>query len=90
MTDDPIDSFKEESWKWALSAYPDTLAAVRDLAVLPKGYLAVYRIAGAKKIEMDVYEPDGKLEYILKFPEEITLEKAKFLRFWIFHTNDAG
>ena len=72
---------KEESWKWALSAYPDTLAAVRDLAVLPKGYLAVFRIVGPKKFEIDVYGLDGKLVYILKLPEGITLESAKFYDF---------
>ena len=72
---------KEESWKWAFSAYPDTLAAIRDLAVLPKGYLAVFRIVGPKKFEIDVYGSDGKLVYILKLPEGITLERAKFYDF---------
>lgn len=72
---------KKESLKWALSAYPDTLAAVRDLAVLPKGYLAVFRIVGPNKFEIDVYALDGKLVYILKLPEEITLERIKFYSF---------
>jgi len=72
---------KEESWKWALSAYPDTLAAIRDLVLLPKGYLAVFRIVGPKKFEIDVYGLDGKLVYILKLPEGITLERSKFYDF---------
>jgi hypothetical protein len=72
---------KEESWKWAFSAYPDTLSAIKDLAILPKGYLAVYRIVGPKKFEIDVYGADGKLVYILKLPEGITLERAKFYDF---------
>lgn len=83
---------KKESWKWALSAYPDTLAAVRDLAVLPKGYLAVFRIVGPNKFEIDVYALDGKLVYILKLPEEITLERIKFYSFGftIKETNEDG
>jgi len=72
---------KEESWKWALSAYPDTLAAVRDLAVLPKGYLAVFRIVGPKKFEIDVYGPDGKLVYIMNAPDGVSLEGVKFYSF---------
>jgi hypothetical protein len=53
----------------------------RDLAMLPKGYLAVFRIVGPKKFEIDIYGSDGKLVYILKLPEGITLERAKFYDF---------
>jgi len=74
-------ALRNESSRWIIDAYPDTLAAIRDLAVLPKGYLAVYRIVGPKKFEIDVYEPDGKYVYILKLPEEATLERAKFYDF---------
>jgi len=74
-------ALRNESSRWIIDAYPDTLAAIRDLAVLPKGYLAVYRIVGPKKFEIDVYEPDGKYVYILKLPEEVTLRRAKFYDF---------
>ena len=74
-------ALRGESSRWIIDAYPDTLAAVRDLVMLPNGYLAVFRIVGPKKFEIDVYGPDGKLVYILKLPEGITLERSKFYDF---------
>jgi len=67
-----------ESWKWAFDAYPDKLAAIRNMAVLPRGYLAVYRITGPKQFAVDVYDPEGKYVYVLEFPEHISLERATF------------
>jgi hypothetical protein len=75
-------ALRNESLRWAVDAFPDTLAAIRGMGVLPKGYLAVYRIVGSKEIEIDVYEPGGKLVYIMKLPEGITIdEKAIFYDF---------
>ncbi len=72
---------RNESLRWIIDAFPDTLAAIKGLKVLPKGYLAVYRIVGPKIIEMDVFDRDGKLVYILKPPEGISVENAHFYDF---------
>ena len=70
-----------ESSKWMLSAYPDTLAAIKELKILPGGYLAVYRISGPKIFEIDVFDKEGKYLYVLKPPEGISLENAEFYDF---------
>lgn len=70
-----------EFLKWKLSVYPDTLAAIKDIKTLPKGYLAVYRISGAGNFEIDVYDPEGKYVYIIKAPEDISLERPAFYEF---------
>ena len=49
--------------------------------MLPKGYLAVFRIVGPKKFEIDVYGPDGKLVYIMKAPDGVSLKEVKFYSF---------
>jgi hypothetical protein len=69
------------SQKWALSAYPDTLVAVKDMKILPKGYLAVYRVSGVQTYEVDVFDPEGKFVYIVKPPEGISLDDVKFYDF---------
>lgn len=72
---------RDESFKWMLSAYPDTLVAIKDLKILPGGYLAVYRISGPKILEIDVFDEEGKYLYVLKPPKGITLENAEFYNF---------
>ncbi len=67
--------------KWALNAYPDKLVAFKDMKVLPKGYLAVYRISGIKKYEIDIFDSEGKYIYILDPPENISLERVDFYDF---------
>lgn len=72
---------KGESTKWILDAYPDTLVAIKSVKTLPKGYLAVYRVSGPKMFEIDVFDPEGRFVYILKVPDEISMEKARFYDF---------
>ena len=67
--------------KWKLSMYPDTLAAIKDIKALPKGYLAVYRISGPGNFEIDVYDPEGKYIYIITAPEDISLDRPSFYEF---------
>jgi len=74
-------ALKRESSKWMLSAYPDTLVAIKDIKILPKGYLAVYRVSGVKTFEVDVFNPEGRFVYIMKPPQEVSLETAKFYSF---------
>jgi len=69
------------SQKWALSAYPDTLVAVKDIKILPKGYLAVYRVSGVQTYEVDVFDPEGKFVYVIEPPEELSLDDVKFYGF---------
>jgi hypothetical protein len=74
-------ALKQESMRWMLDAYPDTLAALYDLCALPRGYLAALRISGPKKIEVDVYDPDGRYVHILRLPEGMRLERHRFYSF---------
>ena len=70
-----------ERWEWLLSEYPDNLMAVKEITMLPKGYLAVYRISGIKETEIDVFDPEGRFIYILKMPENIELRETAFYDF---------
>ena len=74
-------ALRDESSKWMLSVYPDTLVAIKDIKTLPEGYLAVYRVSGVKTFEVDVFDPEGRFVYIMKPPQEVSLEAAKFLSF---------
>lgn len=74
-------ALQRESSKWILDAYPDSLVAVKSLKALPRGYLAVYRVSGPKMFEIDVYDAKGRFVYILKVPDEISMEEARFYDF---------
>ncbi len=71
----------DEFGKWALSVYPDTLVAIKEIKILPKGYLAVYRVSGVQTYEVDVFDPEGQFVYIIKPPEGISLDDVKFYDF---------
>ena len=64
-----------------LDAYPDKLMAIKEMKVLPGDYLAVYRISGLKKYEVDVFDDQGRYTYRLELPENINLDKAVFYDF---------
>jgi hypothetical protein len=53
-------AFKQEEYKWIYAAFPDRLAAIKDVRPLPKGHLAVFRITGANTIELDIFDPEGR------------------------------
>ncbi|MGZ7065164.1 MAG: hypothetical protein ACXVI6_02285 [Candidatus Aminicenantales bacterium] len=74
-------ALKNERSKWILSAYPDRLVAVKDVKPLPKGYLAVYRVAGVKKVEIDVFDPKGRYLYALIPPGDVKMDEAQFFNF---------
>jgi hypothetical protein len=83
-------ALKNERSKWMLSAYPDRLIAVKDLARLPKGYLAVYRVSGIKKFEVDVFDPQGSYLYALDPPPDVKMDKAQFFNFGFGTVEEAG
>jgi hypothetical protein len=72
---------KQESSKWILSAYPDTLVAIKGIKILPNGYLAVYRVSDIETVEVDVFDPEGRYVYIMKPPQGVSLETVKFYSF---------
>jgi len=74
-------ALEDEPFKWTLSAYPDNLVAIKDIKILPKGYLAVYRVSGVMTLEIDVFDPEGRFVYIMKPPQEVSLDDAKFYSF---------
>jgi len=71
----------DEFGKWALSVYPNTSVAFKDIKILPKGYLAVYRVSGVKTFEIDVFDPEGKFMYIMKPAKKVSLDEVKFYSF---------
>ena len=66
---------------WVLKVYPDELVAFTNMKVLPKGCLAVSRVSGVKKIEIDIFDSEGRFIYIIEPPENISLERADFYDF---------
>ena len=78
-----------ERIEWILSEYPDNLMAVKEMKMLPKGYLAVYRISGVRETEIDVFDQEGRFVYVLKMPENMELRETIFYDFG-FSTIDYG
>lgn len=73
-----LSKFKGGDLKSLEAAYPDKLVVIKDIKVLPRGWLAVFRITGAELFEIDVFDPEGKYRYILEPPQGISLEWAVF------------
>jgi len=69
---------KEERLKWVFSAFPDRLAAIKDILPLPKGHLGVFRITGAKKTELDVFDSQGRYLYAVVMPPDLRTDSLKF------------
>ncbi len=74
-------ALQSESSQWILDAYPDTLVAIKSVKILPRGYLAVYRVSGPRTFEIDVFDPEGRFVYILKAPDEVSMDEARFYNF---------
>jgi hypothetical protein len=72
---------ERERSRWILDAYPDHLVAITEMAILPSGFLAVYRVSGPREAEIDIYDPDGRYVYIMKLPEGMELRHAVFYDF---------
>lgn len=64
-----------------INAYPDELMAIKKMKVLPKGYLAVFRISGLKKCVIDIFDESGKYVYVIEQPENYPIDKADFYDF---------
>ena len=73
-----LSKFKGGDLRSIEAAFPDRLVAIKDIRVLPLGWLAVYRITGAELFEIDVFDPAGRYRYVLEPPQGISLEKAVF------------
>jgi len=71
----------DEFGKWALSAYPDSLVAIKEIKILPKGYIAVYRVSGVQTYEVDVFDSEGRFVYLIEHPEGVSLDDVKFYDF---------
>jgi hypothetical protein len=71
----------DEFGKWALSVYPDSLAAIKEMKILPEGYLAVYRVSGVQTYEVDVFDSEGRFVYVMECPEGVSLDDVKFYDF---------
>jgi len=73
--------FQSDQKQIYLDAYPDHLMAFKDIKVLPKGHLAVYRISGLKQYEIDIFDDKGRYIYKIEPPENISLDEAVFYDF---------
>jgi hypothetical protein len=71
-------ALEKEEMKWMLDAYSDRFVAIYDLAPLPRGHLAVYRVTGAERYEIDVFDPEGRYLYALVPPPDVKMAGAKF------------
>lgn len=71
-------ALNDERMKWEIAAYPDRFIAITNLAVLPKGHLAVFRVSGAEKFEIDVFSPQGECLYALIPPKDVKMDDAVF------------
>jgi hypothetical protein len=69
---------KEERLKWVYSAFPDKLAAIKDVLPMPSGHLGVFRITGAKKAELDIYDAEGRYVYAVLVPPNLRIDSTKF------------
>jgi hypothetical protein len=69
---------KEERLKWVFSAFPDRLAAIKEIRSLPKSYLGVFRITGANKIELDIFDGEGRYIYAVIVPPDVRTDYLKF------------
>ena len=74
-------SFQSEPNKWEVDSFPDTLVAIKNIKSLPNGYLAVYRVVGINKFEIDIFNPDGFYVYSVSPLEDIALDVVKFYSF---------
>jgi hypothetical protein len=65
---------KNERSRWMLDAYPDRFLAIKEVAALPRGYLAVFRVTGPEMSEIDVFNPVGEFLYTLLPPPGIDMK----------------
>ena len=70
--------------------YPNRLMAVKDLVLLPNGYLGVYRISGPKKVDLDVFDPEGRFIYTLVPSEEFEMNHSVFYDFGFSNIETRG
>ncbi len=70
-----------ESFKWAIDVFPDTLVAIKNMKMLQNGYVALYRVSGFNTYEIDIFNPEGHYIYSVSTLEEIDLDKVKFCSF---------
>jgi hypothetical protein len=69
---------KEERLKWVYSAFPDRFAAIKDIRPMPKGHLGVFRITGAEKMELDIFDPEGRYLYAVVVPADMRSAELRF------------
>jgi hypothetical protein len=51
---------------------PETMLVIKSLHVLPKGYFAVYFYKNWEEHEIRVFDKDGRYQYKVEFPEELS------------------
>jgi len=69
---------KQDFFKWIYDAFPDRLAAIKNVLALPKGYLGVFRITGPKKTELDIFDPEGRYLYAVVVPADLRIDDLQF------------
>ena len=67
--------------KWIIDAYPDKLMPIIRLTSMPNGYLAVHRIVGPRKFEINIFDRNGIWQYALKLPDGVKLQDEHFYDF---------
>lgn len=59
---------------------PEKMLAIKSLQLLPKGYFAVFFYKELEKHEIRIFDKDGRFQYIVELPKEISGRSTKFTR----------
>lgn len=66
-----------------VNAYPDELLSFRNIEVLPRGYIAVFRISGIREFTVDIFDNEGRFVYAIDPSANPMLDFATFYSFGI-------
>jgi hypothetical protein len=73
-----LSKFKGGNLQKLAAAYPRKLVLIKKIKVLPRGWVAAYRITGVELFDIDIFDPQGKYMYILEPPKGMSLDGAVF------------
>lgn len=58
---------------------PEKFCVVSSIKSLPEGFILVYAIKGVGEIEMNLFDDQGRFQYIIKYPENFLLYSTMFV-----------
>jgi hypothetical protein len=70
--------WKDAADNWKINVCPDHLVALRDLAAMPGGRLGAFRFVSRDKVEIDVFDAEGRFSHTMILPDEVSLREISF------------